>query len=227
MPPALALAGALAVRAGQGSFRILPAVPLFSVAALASPFVVSWSWTGLVVAPSLCWLCWIEVSSFQISGLKEDFGLGEARLCFAEKSALLVGWLAGIVLVEVMGVRLGGVASLAVTYAVVLWATVSSLGTVYSRREDEIVRRVDAERAERHQRALALIAERYGLTERESEVLALLAQDGPRARVCESLGISDGTARAHISHIYQKLGIHKREQLNQIIRNLEQDRENR
>lgn len=218
----LVIGGALAARAGQGAFRILPVVPLLSAAALVAPFAASWPWASLVATPMLCWLCWIETSSFQISGLKEIFGLGEARLCFAEKSVLLLGWLVGIVLVQVVGLGVYGPAGIAMAYAVVLWATISSLDTVYSRREDEIVLHVEAERVERRRQALSCVTERYGLTERESEVLALLVQDVPRAQVRETLGISDGTARAHISHIYQKLGIHKREHLNPIIQDIEE-----
>ena len=35
------------------------------------------------------------------------------------------------------------------------------------------------------------------------------------------MGISDGTARAHSSHIYAKLGIHKRDELIAAVQELE------
>lgn len=52
-----------------------------------------------------------------------------------------------------------------------------------------------------------------GLSDREIEVLSLLAQRYNRPQICELLVISDETVKTHIKHIYQKLSIHTREDL--------------
>lgn len=56
-------------------------------------------------------------------------------------------------------------------------------------------------------------ASAYGLTERESEVLALLAAGHGRARVAQALGISENTLGTHIQQLYRKLGVHSRQEL--------------
>ena len=57
------------------------------------------------------------------------------------------------------------------------------------------------------------LASEYGLTTRESEVLLLLAQHKTVGIIERELFIANGTAKAHIRHIYQKLDIHSREEL--------------
>ena len=59
----------------------------------------------------------------------------------------------------------------------------------------------------------AQIARMYGLTRREEEVLACLAQGKSVPRIEEELFISNGTAKSHVRHIYAKLDIHSRDQL--------------
>ncbi len=51
----------------------------------------------------------------------------------------------------------------------------------------------------------------YGtLTEREVEVLALVAQGGTNTQTAAALGITEGTVRNHLLSIYDKLGVHTR-----------------
>jgi DNA-binding CsgD family transcriptional regulator len=59
----------------------------------------------------------------------------------------------------------------------------------------------------------AEIARRYRLTPREEEILAILATGRSQAYVQQALVIAPGTATTHIAHIYQKLGIHSRSEL--------------
>lgn len=58
----------------------------------------------------------------------------------------------------------------------------------------------------------ARIARRYGLTRREEEVLALLAQGRGAQDIEGTLFISHNTAKGHIRHVYAKLGVHSREE---------------
>jgi len=48
------------------------------------------------------------------------------------------------------------------------------------------------------------------LTEREREVLALIARGYTNKQIAETLVVSEKTARNHVSHILEKLGLSRR-----------------
>lgn len=54
---------------------------------------------------------------------------------------------------------------------------------------------------------LLAIAEEHDLSPRETDVFLLLAQGRSRRYIAQELYISDGTAKTHITRIYQKLGV--------------------
>ncbi|NTW28647.1 MAG: hypothetical protein HGA39_04710 [Coriobacteriia bacterium] len=57
------------------------------------------------------------------------------------------------------------------------------------------------------------IGEKYSLTPREQEVLALLAKGRNAEYVQKALVISVFTAQTHIRHVYKKLGVHSQQKL--------------
>ena len=57
------------------------------------------------------------------------------------------------------------------------------------------------------------VAERAGLSPRETEVFMMLAQGRSRAFISEELVLSEGTVKTHISHIYAKLNVHGRQEM--------------
>lgn len=57
-----------------------------------------------------------------------------------------------------------------------------------------------------------LAAER-GLTPREAEILGLIAMGRSATYIAEELTISHNTTRTHIKHVYEKLGIHSKQEL--------------
>lgn len=107
------------------------------------------------------------------------------------------------------------------TYAIVFWATYASFRTVYSRREDELIGRLEVSRSERREQVYERIGQEGNLTRREIEVMRMLAQGFTRPHICQELGISDGTARAHAFHVYQKLGVHKKDDLLELVQKVE------
>lgn len=58
-----------------------------------------------------------------------------------------------------------------------------------------------------------VLADRHGLTEREYDVLLLLAKGNTLKGVAEKLLVSESTVKSHRSHVYQKLGIKSRQSL--------------
>lgn len=61
------------------------------------------------------------------------------------------------------------------------------------------------------------LAREHGLTARELDVLVPLVRGRSAASIASALGMSTETARTHIRHIYQKTGIHSREELMDVI----------
>ena len=56
----------------------------------------------------------------------------------------------------------------------------------------------------------AAAADPFGLTSRERDVLALVAEGYTNRRIAETLFISESTAGVHVSHILAKLGVETR-----------------
>ena len=54
------------------------------------------------------------------------------------------------------------------------------------------------------------LAEGYGFTPRETEILVLLGQGRTARGISEKLYVSETTVKYHIKSIYQKLGVHAR-----------------
>ena len=52
-----------------------------------------------------------------------------------------------------------------------------------------------------------------GLTQRQSEVMLLLAQGKPNKMICRDLRLSEGTVKVHVSAILKALNVHSRSQV--------------
>ena len=61
------------------------------------------------------------------------------------------------------------------------------------------------------------LAASFGLTERETEVLLLLARGKTTGQVERALVISKDTVKTHVKHIYRKMNIHSRSELADLI----------
>ena len=66
--------------------------------------------------------------------------------------------------------------------------------------------------------AISSFAEGRGLGAREREALGLLLDGKSASEVADSMFIAQGTAKAHIRHIYQKLDVHDRSELFELMR---------
>lgn len=65
----------------------------------------------------------------------------------------------------------------------------------------------------------AAVAEHYHLGERATEVMVLFAKGRSKARIEQELYISQSTVSFHLRNIYQKLGVHSRQELMDFIEN--------
>lgn len=67
------------------------------------------------------------------------------------------------------------------------------------------------------------IASDHQLTTREGEIFVLLAQGRTVHGISEKLFVSENTVKSHIKSIYQKLGIHLRAELIELVNHVEED----
>jgi DNA-binding CsgD family transcriptional regulator len=68
------------------------------------------------------------------------------------------------------------------------------------------------------------LSEKYSLSQRENEVLVLLVKGRNLASIKETLNISAGTVSTHRQRIYQKMGIHSRQELLDFLEQTHPDR---
>ncbi|MDE8704019.1 helix-turn-helix transcriptional regulator [Adlercreutzia equolifaciens] len=65
------------------------------------------------------------------------------------------------------------------------------------------------------------MAQRFGLTAREVDVLQLLARGRTASVIQERLVLSHNTVKSHLRHIYSKLGVHSQQQLIDLVDRVE------
>lgn len=70
-----------------------------------------------------------------------------------------------------------------------------------------------SEEASDFERRCARLAERAGLTEREGEMLLMLARGHSLKRASEVLSVSEGTAKYYRHNLYVKVGVSSRREL--------------
>lgn len=68
-----------------------------------------------------------------------------------------------------------------------------------------------------------LLAAEHDITGRSLEVLVLLAKGNSAARIEQELYMSKGTVNTHTRRLYQKLGVHKRQELIDMVDAVEDD----
>ena len=61
------------------------------------------------------------------------------------------------------------------------------------------------------------MAEDFRLTQREKDVLQLLAQGKSRSDIAKELIVTPNTIKTHIRNLYSKLGVHSSEELLKMI----------
>ena len=65
----------------------------------------------------------------------------------------------------------------------------------------------------RHANAVKCLADMYGLSERERQILHYLSLGYSVSRMSELLGISDNTVGTHIRSVYKKTGLHTKQEI--------------
>lgn len=64
-----------------------------------------------------------------------------------------------------------------------------------------------------------LFREEYGLSAREAEIVEQLARGNGASQIAEELFVSENTVRTHIRRVYAKTGVHKKQELLNLVQN--------
>lgn len=100
-----------------------------------------------------------------------------------------------------------------ITLALSCLLVLSYLSLFTEQNVDELSRLFPSKRKERFNLKCAEVAREHSLSDRELEVMKLLAKGRNASYIQETLFISYNTATTHRKHIYQKLGIHSQQEL--------------
>lgn len=73
-----------------------------------------------------------------------------------------------------------------------------------------------------YERSCRVVGMNAGLTPREAAVLPYLARGRDKQFISEALGISKGTVKTHVKHIYQKTGVHTQQELIDIVEKVQE-----
>lgn len=200
-----------------GAFLIVPSLGLLNEA--VSGFCLTASYTSfsiliMIIFANMCyrygvsaiWLFGLErgvralfdLFGRQTAGLMDSYGLsnGETGLVITMVTVLLVVAMTMILLSErELSSKWG----------------ISFLGGGASAEDEAIIKKEElANRC--HE-----VSKEYGLSQREEEVLLLLAQRKTVGTIERELFIANGTAKTHIRHIYKKLDVHSRDDLVELL----------
>ncbi|WP_102375822.1 LuxR C-terminal-related transcriptional regulator [Raoultibacter massiliensis] len=151
-----------------------------------------------------------------------EFPQGAAMLFGIGQGVKLIGWAAGSLAVTAVGPMLSQSQSILFVVVLLVVAATVFLGERAFRSEESIVRLANAVDSDENRSetagvtvddGVAKLAEEYRLTPREAEVCLLLAKGRSVPYIEQELSISHSTAVTHTRHIYEKTGVHDRQEL--------------
>lgn len=218
----VSVAGAIA--AGAALYLALPRLHvaeglvstlLFLIAGLlAFPYLLGETGTLLQIAIASNYLCWAIAFALTQSNTPIGIRLGSRTFTMPSRTfgslIGLVGLFAGLGFSHL--VRMDS-ELMVLVFVLVTYLLIALMMLIVASRLS-IFHRASLRTAETPLCSVcAAVADEYRLTRREREVLEILATGRSQAYIQEQLVISAGTATTHITHIYQKLGIHSRSEL--------------
>lgn len=92
--------------------------------------------------------------------------------------------------------------------------------TPVPRPGSDAVQDAEALLREGRSRRIGELVDAYALTPRERQILELTLDGVDSPRVAERLGLSDNTVRTHKKGLYRKLGVHSKQELAQLVRDM-------
>ena len=222
------------------NFMFLPLLPLISIARVAVYFIAD-ATPFTTFALLLCYLLFEGTMWVSYADITQRFRLTSFVVFGFGRGALALGALIGMtasLAIPALDSATNPANTLIVVFACIIFGfgalpRGSELRALIVGESDnpagEMLRgREHAEspektRAGRFKRKCELVANRYLLSKKETEVLFLLAKGRNAAYIQEQLYISEGTARTHMRHIYKKLDIHTQQELMDLVEGAEEE----
>ena len=204
---------------------VLPVVTLGFVLFLLSPGLLG---EGALMASSIgrkffdifVWIIVAEAASLPGIGAWRSFGLLTAAKNFGYGVGLLAAH-AALAAVDADIVQVAAIVAVLILGLVVLLSWLfpeRMLSRLFHTAPTAPVAGAVAHESESaFEASLARVAERGRLTPRECEVMGLLARGRNIPAIAEKLCISKGTAHTHATHVYQKLDVHRQQELIELI----------
>lgn len=222
----IAVAAIAALRSDDPPCTLLPVLSLGACGILSLPFLNGGLTCMFPLMLCAIWLSWQTLSAVQLSELKELYGLSELDITLIDKIAIAVSVLIGTVTCRAIegvtgmpALPWGAIESLLpmAFFGLAFMASFSLAQLLSVHQEDSFKGRVAQAAGEFEDRVFASIAAEFGLSAREHEIFAMLAQGHTGPFIAEATGISLGTTKAHASHIYQKLGVHSKDEMLELV----------
>jgi DNA-binding CsgD family transcriptional regulator len=199
--------------------KTLPLMPVVSIFLATAVFAPSGIHALVLSAGAITWFVWVAFSSLRLSGIREQGAKNIISMTCFEKFLII----APLCLVRVLSTfyPIGELVSnawyatwipLVILFCAVLGATSQILGTLGIGTGVQSGTRDDRSLA-LYDEAYGILANEYGLSAREQEVLSFLGRGYTRTAISEKLFIADGTTRTHIRHIHEKMRIHRNDEL--------------
>lgn len=161
---------------------------------------------------TLMLFCWVFMAaSIYRQKLPALLFFGAGNLVFSQLPAM-VGYLIGI-FHPMLDSYETSLVNIAITAAMALVLVVAIIVVVMRARVSQVVSPGQASSIDPTERAIAVIAEQYALSPRESEIALLVVKGYTLPMIGEKLFISTDTVRSHSKGLYKKLGIHKKQEL--------------
>lgn len=223
---ALVVIAGVALLGGRIEFEVIYTVwlPFLSAAFLVLPSLGLFGewWTG--ICSNLGYAAGEIYVMTMIGSIVYHYGVSAVWLFGIERGVRALAMLAGRVL---EGVALGAgvptapfvvVAVLVATFLVYGERRLSSTWGVHMRgAAEEVAADGEALRRAALTKRCAELGRQHGLSQREEEVLLLLAERKAPREIERELLIANGTVKAHVGHIYQKLDVHSRDELFELL----------
>lgn len=179
------------------------------------------------------WLSWLVLSSIQISDLKDKIGWNEARITFLEKVVYVGSWVISWALTY-MVTNLFSVVDMqhassyvlpVVSYTTIVVACLLLSNLIDGKIWTSTISKASALVEKQTELIYERIAKQYRLTNQEKTIMILTAKGHKRPYICKKLVLAESTVKSHAKHLYQKLGIHSRDELLQLIENQKEELE--
>lgn len=201
-------------------YSAIPSLLIVGIASLLLPFINQGITALVALSAGFIWLAWAVLSAAQLSELKESLGVSELVICIVEKSLLSLSIVAGAFFYMVLNqaINLAEIGALDIivvtpTWMLILIAMYIMARLVVSRKEDEYAVLLQTSNRQKASELYQGIAQEFHLSDREREVVEMMAEGYSRTYIRNVLNVSEGTVKAHVAHIYQKLQIHRKDDL--------------